>query len=234
MTRAATLLGLVLSIGVWVGCNGSSTPPAAEGNGSPESTAGGSAPAVAQAAPRKAVEVATDALPEQVVTTFLAALKAGDEATTAALLTTKAREETAKHQLDVAPQSAPGATYEVSAGKILADNPNGAHVSSVWTETYPDGTITYEIVWVMRKQPDGWRIAGLAMELIPGQPPQFLNFEDPADMLKKREEALAAYEQAAQQQAIEQAASALGQTPAGNTAQAPQGAVENGQVPLQR
>lgn len=235
MTRAATLFALVLSMGVLAGCNGSSTASTAEENAPAAPAANDAAAAPAQAAPpRKAVEVAVDASPEQVVSTFLAALKAGDEATTAALLTAKAREETAKHQLDVAPQSAPGATYEVSAGKILADNPHGAHVSSVWTETYPDGSLTYEIVWVLRQQQDGWRIAGLAMELIPGQPPQFLNFEDPADMLRKREEALAAYEQQAQQEAAQQAAAAAaGQFPAGETAQAPQ-EDPNAQQNLQR
>jgi hypothetical protein len=32
----------------------------------------------------------------------------------------------------------------------------------------------------------------MAMELIPQQPMQFLNFEDPEDMLRKKEEAIAA------------------------------------------
>src|SRR4029453_15166844 len=64
--------------------------------------------------------------------------------------------------------------------------------TSVWTETYPDGTIKYDVVWVLRRQAEGWRIAGMAIELVPGQPPAFLNFEDAADMAKKYEEAMAA------------------------------------------
>ena len=80
-------------------------------------------------------------------------------------------------------QSAPNATYQVRPGEILGDQ-NGAHVKSVWTERFDDGDETYEIVWALRRQQDGWRLAGMAMELIPGQPMQYLNFEDPADMLR--------------------------------------------------
>jgi hypothetical protein len=214
MTRLATILGLAITASIWIGCNKSAdAPPTADSNASSASDANAQAP---QQTARKPVEVAVEAAPEQVVSTFLAALKAGDEATTAALLTSKAREETAKHEIAVAPQSAPGATYQVSQGQILADNPDGAHVNSVWTETYPDGTITYEIVWVLRRQPDGWRIAGMALELIPGQPPQFLNFENPQDMMKKHEEAIAAQDLAAQQ-----AAASTAQAPA-ETQQEPQ------------
>ena len=37
----------------------------------------------------------------------------------------------------------------------------------------------------------------MAIELVPGQPPAFLNFEDAADMAKKYEEAMAASQPAA-------------------------------------
>ncbi len=216
MKRTATIFTLALSACVWVGCNSSSEPEPAAQSGAPAQN--DTASNAVSAPARQPVAVAVEAAPEQVVTTFLAALKAGDEATTAALLTTKAREETAKHEIAVAPQSAPGATYQVSPGKVLEENPNGAHVSSVWTETYPDGAITYEIVWVLRRQAEGWRIAGMALELLPGQPPQFLNFEDPQDMMQKHEAALAAQEQAA----------------AAETAQAPAGPQMPAQESIQR
>ncbi len=88
-------------------------------------------------------------------------------------------------------QSAPNASYQVHPAEIFADQ-SGAHVKSVWTEKFDDGDETYEIVWALRRQQDGWRLAGMALQLIPGQPMQFLNFEDPADMLRKKEEAIAA------------------------------------------
>lgn len=98
-------------------------------------------------------------------------------------------------------QSAPHAKYQVHAAQYLPDHPDNAHVSSVWTETFEDGEETYEIIWALRRQPEGWRVAGMAMQLVPDQPPQFLNFEDPEEMLRKREEAMAALEAAAAQTA---------------------------------
>jgi len=147
-----------------------------------------------EAAKLPSVPVQATAPPEQVVQTFLDAMKTGDIATKASLLTQKAREETARENFEVNPQSAASAQYEVRPAEYLPENPNGAHVTSVWTETYPDGTIKYDVVWVLRRQPEGWRIAGMAIELVPGQPPAFLNFEDAADMAKKYSEAMAATE----------------------------------------
>lgn len=82
--------------------------------------------------------------------------------------------------------------YQISQAGVLADNPNGAHVAVRWTEKYQDGDVSYDVTWVLRKQPEGWRVAGMAMELIPGNGQEFLNFEDPDDMIRKQEAALAA------------------------------------------
>jgi hypothetical protein len=140
------------------------------------------------------IAVPSSASPDQVVTVFLNALRSGDSPTTESLLTAKARQELAKHSLSVDVQSAPNASYQIRTAEILADQ-SGAHVKSVWTEKFDDGDETYEIVWALRRQQDGWRLAGMALQLIPGQPMQFLNFEDPADMLRKKEEAIAAMQQ---------------------------------------
>jgi hypothetical protein len=147
-----------------------------------------------EAAKMPSVQVAETAPPHQVVQTFLDAMKQGDIATKASLLTQKAREETARENFEINPQSAANAQYEVKPAEYLPENPDGAHVTSIWTETYPDGTIKYDVVWVLRRKAEGWRIAGMAIELVPGQPPAFLNFEDAADMAKKYSEAMAAAE----------------------------------------
>ena len=193
-----------------IGCGGGdSAPPAAAIDAAPTPVVNLTPPAQpAMPAPKQPIAVPADARPDQVVTVFLDALRHGDEATTAHLLTTKARSETAKHGYAVAPESAPNASYKVAQAQILPENPHGAHVTSVWTETYqeqqPDGrladkSITYEIVWVLRNEtPSGWRIAGMAVEIIPGQEPEFMNFEDPEDMMRKREAAIAAQQPPAQ------------------------------------
>jgi hypothetical protein len=159
--------------------------------------------AATTAAATQPIAVPASASPDQVLTVFLNALRSGDSPTTESLLTTKAREELAKHALSVDVQSAPNSTYSVRPAEGVAGDPNGAHVSSVWTEKFDDGEETYEIVWALRRQNEGWRIAGMAMQLLPGQDMQFLNFEDPADMLKKKDEALATLQQ--QQPAAETA-----------------------------
>jgi hypothetical protein len=70
---------------------------------------------------------------------------------------------------------------------------------------------------VLRRQPEGWRVAGMAAVLLEGQPKQFLNFEDPEDMLRKREEAIAAL-----------------QAPAVQTAQQPQGPITQPPLGIER
>lgn len=198
------------------GCGGGSPPAAAVGETPAAQTAqvpgsapaAQAAPAAVQAPPKQPVQIPASAAPDQVVSLFLDSLRKGDEATTAHLLTARAREETSKHGYAVAPESAPNATYKVAQANILPDNPNGAHVTSVWTETYQeqqadgslaDEVITYEIVWVLRNEaPSGWRIAGMAVEIVPGQEPEFMNFEDPLDMERKRAAAIAAQQPAGQ------------------------------------
>src|SRR4051812_10590787 len=113
---------------------------------------------------RQAIAVPASASADQVVTAFLSALRSGDSPTTESLLTGKARQELAKHSLSVDVQPAQNATYQVHPAEVLADQ-SGAHVKSVWTEKFDDGDETYEIIWLLRRQNDGWRIAGMAMQL---------------------------------------------------------------------
>lgn len=185
--RFAISAAFVASVFLALGCTKKSETPAVQA----PAAAGQTPSAQAQAPPSQPISVPSNATPDQVVTVFLNALRTGDSPTTESLLTGKARQELAKHQLSVDVQSAPNATYQVHQAEILPD-PTGAHVRSVWTEKFDDGNETYEIVWALRHQPEGWRLAGMAMELLPGQPMQFLNFEDPQDMLKKKDEAIAA------------------------------------------
>jgi hypothetical protein len=125
-----------------------------------------------------------------VVAAFLAALRNGDEATATQLLTNKARAETARHDLVVQPPGAPSASYQVGQVDYVTKDKDGAHVQSAWTEADDDGvTHTYEIIWVLRRQSDGWRVAGMVPSLDEGEACLYLNFEDPEDMLYKWKQA---------------------------------------------
>jgi hypothetical protein len=187
--RLIALVALVAVTTVFFGCNKTGNGQAAAQPGASQAAQQG--PQQQAAKPAQPIAVPSNAAPDQVVTVFLNAMRSGDSPTTESLLTAKAREELAKHSLSVDVQSAPNATYQVHQAEILQDS-SGAHVKSVWTERFNDGDETYEIVWALRHQQEGWRVAGMAMELLPGHPIQFLNFEDPADMLRKKEDAIAA------------------------------------------
>lgn len=187
------ILGVVLIAAAGtLGCTSKSAPDASASPQAGQATANNQASGAAASARTPPIAVPASAAPDEVVKVFLNSLRTGDSATTESLLTAKAREELARHELSVDVQSVPNASYQVRPAQVLPSNPSGAHVSSIWTEKFDDGEETYEIVWALRRQPEGWRLAGMAMELIPKQPMQFLNFEDPEDMLRKKEEAIAA------------------------------------------
>src|SRR5262245_26369811 len=155
------VLAAVLSL---AGCTGKPATDANQPANSGQAPAAGSN--ATNSAPRpQPIAVRANATPDYVCTVFLGALKTTASATIESLLTTKARQELARHQLSVDVLSAEHATYQVRAAEILPTDPNGAHVSSVWTEKFDDGEETYEIIWALRRQADGWRLAGMAMEL---------------------------------------------------------------------
>jgi hypothetical protein len=201
MKRFFAMTALVgLGVG-FVGCGGQSTAskePATTAEKAAETAAATeSAREEAPAHATAAVDIPADASPDEVVSAFLEARRSGDPKTTSALLTSTARSATAKFKIDVNGDALPDLQFQVAKPKYLKNNPKGAHVSSIWTEILPDGTkASYEVVWVLRKEAVGWRVAGFAAELTPGTEPQFLNFEDPEDMMKKQQEAVAAAEQA--------------------------------------
>lgn len=128
---------------------------------------------------------ASDATAEQVVGKFLKALCQGDADVVSQLLTDKARLETQKHQLVVQPPGTAAAQYQVGQVELVE---GGAYVNSVWSEPTADGKQQrYEVVWVLRSQTNGWRVAGMAARINPKRELTYLNFEDPQEMLSKWE-----------------------------------------------
>ncbi|MFP6575592.1 MAG: hypothetical protein VB912_10595, partial [Pirellulaceae bacterium] len=118
-------------------------------------------------------------------TQFLQALCQGDADVVTQLLTEKARVETKKHQLAVQRPGTAAAQYQVGKVELVE---GGAYVNSIWSEPSADGDRhRYEIVWVLRSQTDGWRVAGMAARIDPNRELTYLNFEDPQEMLSKWE-----------------------------------------------
>ena len=176
MHRGTWMMGAVLLTIAGLGCTSSSTSDSAH---SSAETDGGSTARTSTA------DASQGSTPDGTVREFLTSVRAGDDSLASSLLTDVAREETSKRQLAVAPPGSDSATFEV--GEVELVEPDGAHVASTWTDVGDDGQPhTDDIVWMLRKEPQGWRIAGMATILFQGEPPLLLNFEDPDDMLRKQ------------------------------------------------
>lgn len=198
MLRASGFMFTALVLGALAGCGGCSSEKLA----TPEATG-------ADAASGNKVG------PDVAVFEFLKAVQTGDDKKAADMLTKVAREKTAEMEMVVAPPGSETASFEVGQVELLEDR--GAYVSSTWTDVGEDGQPhSDQIVWLVRNEPEGWRIAGMVTKLFESK--LVLNFEDPQDMMRKQQQA----EQEMMRRAQQQVQGAAVQQPAGDNAQAKQ------------
>ncbi len=150
----------------------------------------------------------------QTVVTFLDAIKRGDDAAARAMLTATARAKTEEMGISVAPPVNDSSTYSVQAAEVVSEAGDLVHVATTWSDVDGEGFKTTEnVIWVVRLDPEGWRVVGMAMRIFDDLPPLLLDFEDPEDMLAKQ--AMVAEE-------LQRRASASDQSPAARTAGKPQ------------
>lgn len=165
----------ILAVGV-MGCGGSDQAgekPGAGGGDGKSGVAGGKTGAQA-------------AGPAAAVADFLEAVRTGSDEKAAAMLTKTARQKTAEMNMEVAPPGSDTAQFKVGKVEYLAKD--GARVASTWSDLDENSQRqTDEILWMVRREPEGWRIAGVAATVFKGEPPLLLNFEDPEEMLRKQE-----------------------------------------------
>ena len=134
----------------------------------------------ASTAPATTVRTEPQANPVDVVSQFLDRVRrGGEDASAGNLLTRKAQAELKRIGRSVQPIGSPDARFEVSRSQEVPGEPNSSLVHSVWSEPNGDGSMAaYQVVWAVERDPDQWRISGLAMELAPGEPPEIIDFED--------------------------------------------------------
>jgi len=124
--------------------------------------------------------------PAAVVAQFLEAMRTGNDKRATSLLSGVAREKTASLNGSIRPPASDTAKFAI--GKVETIGEDGARVESTWTDLDSDGQPkTDEAIWVLRHEADGWRVAGVAARVFPGEPPLLLNFEDPEDMFRKQQ-----------------------------------------------
>jgi hypothetical protein len=141
-------------------------------------------PAAQQSAAANQTGGATADAPNVAVFQFLEAVRTGDDQKAAEMLTKLARQKTEEMEMVVAPPGSATAKFEVGEVEMIQDA--GAYVSSTWTDLDEQGQPhSDQIVWVLRKEPEGWRIAGMVTRLFDNK--LVLNFEDPEDMLRKQQ-----------------------------------------------
>lgn len=154
----------------------------------------------APSAPPAAPPAATSEPAKAAVKQFLEAMKRGDDQAARGMLTRVARAKCEEMGMSVAPPVSPGATYAIGESEVVSDDGEIVHVATTWSDTDPDGFTTSEdVLWVVRLDPEGWRVVGMAMLIFSGEPPLLLNFEDPEDMLAKQEQVVLELQRRAKQ-----------------------------------
>jgi hypothetical protein len=134
-----------------------------------------SAPTTAPTRPgTSSLQLPSDA--KEVVRLFLDSMRQGNGAQLSALLSTAAREEIKRKNMEIDPLGSPKATFQI--GEVEAQG-DGMLVSTTWTEPEQDGqpATELEVVWELRKEPVGWRICGMAVDPHTGEEIQVVNFE---------------------------------------------------------
>ncbi len=154
----------------------SASTPSAESRTSPPTTN----------APKGALETLASDTPESAVGKFLEAIRAGNDRVAETMFTDLARERIKELELQVAPRGSDTAKYEVGKAELLGDD--GARVPCKWSDIDSEGkTRVDEMTWMLRKQPEGWRVAGMAAVVLEGEDPLLLDFEEPKETLQKLE-----------------------------------------------
>jgi len=117
--------------------------------------------------------------PALAVKQFLQAAFAGDDEGARAMFTQVAREKASATAASLTPNRSDTATFEIGDVEYLGED--GARVGCSLT----DMGNTTRMIWMVRKDPQDWRIAGTALEVFEGEPPVLLDFENPEEVQRK-------------------------------------------------
>ncbi len=124
--------------------------------------------------------------PETAVGKFLEAVRTGNDRVAETMFTDLARDRIKELDIQVAPRGSDTAKFEIGKADFLGDD--GARVPCKWTDIDREGKARVdEMTWMLRKQSEGWRVAGMAAVVLEGEDPLLLDFENPKETLQKLE-----------------------------------------------
>ncbi len=125
--------------------------------------------------------------PDKTVVKFLEAARSGDQKRLAEFMSAAAREQTAKHSINFELESYQNASFEVGKFEFLTPEKDTAHVACKWTDRDADGaTFSHDVLWVLRKEDDGWRVAGMITRPFPDLPPVAFNYESFQELMEAK------------------------------------------------
>lgn len=130
-----------------------------------------------------AIDIPESAKPEEVVERFLGAFCKAERGAIEALMTDKAREQTRRSQeYQVEPIASPDAKFQIGKAEYKDAKKRVVHVNVLWTDVDDQGSeTTNEVIFALRRQANGWRVAGMAVPLPDTEELHFVNFEKDLD-----------------------------------------------------
>lgn len=124
--------------------------------------------------------------PTEAVSEFLEAVRTGNDEKASKMFTPLARKKASEMDIQVAPRGSDTARYTV--GKVEYVSDEVARVDSTWTDLNKENKReTNAITWALRKEDEGWRVAGMSAVVFKGEPPLLLDFENPEETLNRLE-----------------------------------------------
>jgi hypothetical protein len=117
--------------------------------------------------------------PDKTVVAFLKAAQTGNKPLLTALLSTTARAETAKNNINFELDSYQNSKFTVGKYEFVTPEKDGAHVACLWIDRDNDGTeYKHDVIWVLRKEEGGWRLVGMITRPFPDKGAVIFNYED--------------------------------------------------------
>ncbi|MFO0941416.1 MAG: hypothetical protein U0930_11675 [Pirellulales bacterium] len=116
----------------------------------------------------------------QVVGVFLDSLRRGDETTMNSVLTTLAKTEVKKTSYAIQPVGTPQGKFDLGRLVFPYEDRNVTLVECRWSEpaTPTEPELKMDIVCEVHQEADGWKIAGMAVNIEGEQEPLVIDFED--------------------------------------------------------
>lgn len=118
--------------------------------------------------------------PTEIVSQFLDRMRRGGESDSAnELLTKLARQEMVRIGRPLQLLGSPDTRFEVRQAYSVPNDSSRMWVATLLTEPAEDGeAFSYEVVWTLRHETDGWRISGFATDQGEDEEPLEIDFED--------------------------------------------------------